>query len=114
QQVGAALDAARDGRRLVEREVDAELIAQQAQRGVHRRILAERLGVLDGLERRQAAQDACQVAWQARIVDDPGRLRRQRHAVELRARDALGEHHAAGALDLDDAARTVGAATRQD
>jgi hypothetical protein len=113
KQIDAALDAAGDGAGLVEREVDAELIAQQAQHGVHRRVLAEGLGVLDCLERRQAAEDARDVAWQSRVIDDPGRLRAQRHAVELRARDALGEHHPAGALDVDDAARAVAAAAGQ-
>jgi hypothetical protein len=113
QQVDAPLYPPRHRARLVEREVDAELIAQQAQRRVHRGVVAQRLGVLDRLERRQPAQDPREIPRHPSIVDDAGCLRAERHAVELRAGHALREHHAPGTLDVDDPARAIAAASRQ-
>ena len=112
-QVGPALDPPPDRGGLVQREVDAEVVAQVAQQRVHRGVVGQRLVLGHDLARREAAQHAREVARRVAVVDRAGRRRRQRHAVELGAGGGLGEHQPAGALDLDHAARAVAAAARQ-
>jgi len=111
----APLDAARDGARLVVGEVDAVLVAEQAQDRVDAALLVGgALGrpLLPGpAEGRQRRRDL--LRWQ-HAIDAARAHRAQRHAVELCRVRALAEDRAARLADFQDAARAVAAAARQD
>ena len=106
----------RHGGHLVMGEVDRVLVAQQPQDGVDAPIVRRqvlrigRLAAGAAADRRDGVGD---LVGRQDLLDDPGAHRAQRHAVELCGLRAFTEHHAAGAVDLLDAARAVAAAARQ-
>jgi len=113
------LDPPRDGARLVVGEVDAVLVAQQAQDRRDAGVLLVALAAGIG-DRAQAgprlAEPRDRVGdglGREHLIDGAGRQRAERHAVEAGRVGTLHEDHAAGAADLLDPPRAVAAAARQ-